>query len=114
MITSRHLSPDRSLAVEISLPQDKNVIGSAEVVSRSDGRRQKLEGIGLIPQLPVLFLANNNIIIVHDGSSSSGRWPVAFRRILNGGPAHRPSSLEVASCLSHGKIAFLLGLAKVS
>jgi hypothetical protein len=28
-----------------------------------------------------------------------------FRAFLYGGPAHGPSSLEVASCLSHGKFS---------
>jgi hypothetical protein len=35
----------------------------------------------------------------------AGSKEVNFPAFLNGDPAHRPSSLEVASCLSHGKIS---------
>jgi hypothetical protein len=37
--------------------------------------------------------------------AKAGSKEANFRAFLNGGPAHRPSSLEVASGLSHGKIS---------
>lgn len=54
-----------------------------EVVFRADNRRQTLP-LGLVPRSPVLFSEANDIIILHEGTSSMGSWPVAFRRGENG------------------------------
>jgi Trypsin-like peptidase domain len=80
MIISRYLSPDRSLALEISQPPGAWLV---EVVSRADGRRQTLPS-SLVPRSPVHFSETNDIIILHEGTSSMGCWPVAFRRSENG------------------------------
>jgi S1-C subfamily serine protease len=82
MIVSRYLSPDRSLALEISQPP--GALRVVEVVFRADNRRQTLPGLGLIPRGPVLFSATNDIIVLHEGTSSMGSWPVAFQRAANG------------------------------
>ena len=82
MIVSRYLSPDRSLALEIS--QSPGAGWVVKVVFRADNRRQTLPGLGLVPRSPVLFSAANDIIVLHEGTSSMGSWPVAFRRAANG------------------------------
>ena len=81
MIVERYLSPDRSLALEISQPPWAGRV--AEVVFRADNRRQTLP-LGLVPRSPVLFSETNDIIILHEGTGSMGSWPVAFRHAENG------------------------------
>jgi S1-C subfamily serine protease len=81
MIVDRYLSPDRSLALEISAPPGS--LRVVEVVFREDNRRQTLPS-SLVPHSPVLFSEANDIIILHEGTGSMGSWPVAFRRAENG------------------------------
>jgi hypothetical protein len=81
MIVDRYLSPDRSLALEISEPPWAGRV--VEIVFRADNRRQTLP-LGLVPRGPVLFSETNDIIILHEGTGSMGSWPVAFRRAENG------------------------------
>jgi len=94
MIVSRYLSPDRSLALEIS--QSPGELSAVEVVFREDSRRQTLPS-SLVPRSPVLFSQDNNIIIFHEGTSSMGSWPVAFRRAENG--AYEPWGADAGDSL---------------
>ena len=82
MIDSRYLSPDRSIALEISQPPGE--LRTAELVFRAHGGRQTLSGFYGVPRGPVLFSESNDIIILHEGTSSMGSWPVTFRRAENG------------------------------
>jgi hypothetical protein len=86
MIVSRYLSPDRSLALEIS--ESPGALRVVEVVFRADNRRQTLPGLGLIPRGAVLFSEANDIIVLHVGTGSLGSWPVAFRQAENGAYEH--------------------------
>lgn len=82
MITSRFLSPDRSLALEfLKAAGDPPRV---EVVWRSCNRLQKLPYSNLLPRGPVLFSKDNDVIIFHEGTSSMGCWPVALRRGTDG------------------------------
>ena len=103
MIVSRYLSPDRSLALEISRPPE--AISVAEVVFRANSRRQTLPGLSLVSRGPVLFSETNDIIILHEGTGSMGTWPVLFRRAENG--AYERWAPDAGESLS-GQLAVLL------
>ena len=65
--------------------------------SRKAGRTLK--------HIRLLFLVYVVFTILQRLMAKAGSKEANFRAFLNGGPAHRPSSLEVASGLSHGKIS---------
>src|ERR1700719_1197126 len=65
--------------------------------SRKAGRTLK--------HIRLFFLVYLVFTILQRLMAKAGSKEANFRAFLNGGPAHRTSSLEVASCLSHGKIS---------
>ena len=58
-----------------------------------------------LKHIRLLFIVYLVFTILQRLMAKAGSKEANIRAFLNGSPAHGPSSLEVTSCLSHGKIS---------